>query len=154
MILEDLRKASCDGVVGVDPMGQRVRIFIDTTALFGDFPQATAFTDVLGHTATALCSLCFMRKRKHQITPETNYSVESHGARLGYARFDARRQAIRNSRPDKTVLRALGMKYHVNSSDLCKDLPAVRFSELLKFDDEVGTTINGHPVLPRFLIMH
>ena len=69
IIMKDLEKAVKEGVVGVDPDGRNVRIFIDTVSLIGDFPPAAAFTDVLGHTATAVCKIFTMRHRKGGTCP-------------------------------------------------------------------------------------
>ena len=119
VILDDLRDASINGVTATDPMGRRVRVFIDTTALFGDIPQAAAFTDVLGHSGNALCSLCHMRRRKNQNLPETNFSVETHGGRPAFVRFNERREAIRSVNPEKGVLRALGLKFENPGGQNC-----------------------------------
>ena len=71
-----------------------------------------------------------MRRRKGRVYPETNFSSETHGGQLGYARFNARRDAIRASSPHPTILRALGME----SSDKVdvESLPAVQFSKLYR----------------------
>ena len=58
IVLEDLKQSATVGVKGVDPKRRPVRIFIDTVAMYGDILQATAFKDVLGHSANALCTLC------------------------------------------------------------------------------------------------
>ena len=146
IILEDLRKSATEGIDGIDPSGRRVRIFIDTVAFFGDFPQVAAFTDVLGHSANALCSHCYMRRRKNQNVPETNFSVEIHAGRPGYCRFNARRYAIRESRPDSRILRALGMKY--DERQRSESLPAISYSKLLSSSEACFQRSDGTPVLP------
>ena len=111
-VLADLSEAARHGVHGIDPYGRKVRIFIDTVAFFGDMPQAAGFTDTLGHTSNALCTLCSMRRRKGTADPETNYSSETHGNRMCLARFNARREAIRLAQPHDKLLRKLGMLCH------------------------------------------
>ena len=148
MIVEDLKKCARRGVQGFDPKGRPVRIFIDTVALFGDFPQAAAFTDVLGHSANAMCTICSIRRRKGQNVPETNFSFELHSARPGLIRFDARRNAIRSYKPHSSVLRALGMEFdNTVNTDL---LPAVRLSNIMREAqlDDPCTTEDGGTVVP------
>ena len=145
LIMADLKKGATEGVVGTDPFGRHVRIFIDTVALLGDLPQAAAYTDVLGHTATALCTLCTMRKRKKSKHPETNYSSHVHSARMGLRRFDARRQAIRLKDGNPDLLRMLGMMDE-EYMDRCH-LPAVWYSkELRDCPVRVENTEGVHPV--------
>ena len=145
MILEDIREAAVHGVQGIDPFGRTVRIFIDTTAFFGDLPQAAAFTDVLGHTANALCTLCYMRRRKGRNVPETNFSNDTHAGRPAFMRFNARQRAIRRHDPHVGVLRALGMKYGENVT--MESLPAVRLAQLSD-GGSPRSTIKGEPVVP------
>lgn len=147
IIRDDLLHGSRHGVPGIDPFGRPVRIFVDAVGLFGDFPQAAAFTDVLGHTANALCTLCFMRRRKGQNLPETNFSSEVHSGRLGFARFNARRAAIRSARPDPKVLRALGMKYH--EAQACDELIAVRYATESSKTTSGYRTSEGRAVVPQ-----
>lgn len=128
-IMSDLERCATQGVVGFDSRGYRVRIFIDTVALFGDLPQASAFTDALGHCATAFCGLCTIRRRKGNVLPETNYSNEFHSRRTGFMRFNARRGAIRRDTDDKSILRALG--FISDSKEIAEGKPAVVFAQKL-----------------------
>ena len=125
-----------------------MRIFLDVVGFYRDFPQAAAFTDVLGHSANSMCSMCFIRRRKGQNVPETNFSVETHSGRAGYIRFDARRQAIRASHPHSSVLRALGMEYS-NSVDT-NELPAERCSSIISEAKSSNCVISVYntPVVP------
>ena len=142
MILDDLVTAAQTGVTGVDSCGRNVRIYIDTLSFLGDFPQATAYTDVLGHTATAMCNICTIRRRKGHALPETNFTSELHAGRLGYARFNERRAAIRAHAPHDQILRGLGMEYQpsVNTDEL----PAVRFADLYKPKNDTGGGSASH----------
>ena len=94
-VLEDAVKCCTEGVVGVDPLGRRTRIYLDILSLMGDLPQAHSFKDMRGHSAVPFCPLCTMRRRRHGGVPDTNFSNDIHSSRMGYARFDARRRAIR-----------------------------------------------------------
>ena len=128
VIMDDLVTAAQTGVDGVDPDGRHVRIYIDTLSFLGDFPQATAYTDVLGHTSTAMCNVCTIRRRKGHGLPETNFTSDVHSGRLAYARFNERRAAIRFHAPHEQILRGLGMEYQPTQDT--DDLPAVRFAEM------------------------
>ena len=146
MVMEDLRVGATTGVIGTDPFGRPVRIFVDVLALYGDLPQAAAYSDVLGHSATTFCNLCFMRKRKDTPLPTMNYSGHMHSLRLGFARFDERRLAIRAADFNKHTLRAIGMRrtqyWHTT------DLPAVVLSETLRQATPRFKTKNGLPPVP------
>ena len=98
-IIDDVCECARNGVTGVDPLGRRVRIYIDVMQFIGDFPQVAKYTDVLGHTADSMCSLCTIRKRKNRPVPVNNFSNHIHSGRVGYMRFDARAHAIRAARP-------------------------------------------------------
>ena len=149
LVLDDLHHSAVHGVPAVDAMGRHVRVFIDTTALFGDFPQAAAFRDVLGLRENARCSLCHMRRRKHQNIPETNFSVETHGGRPSFVRFNARRSAIRHVNHDKGILRALGMKF--DNPQAAEELPAVTFAATVARSEQKFERSDGTPVVPYHL---
>ena len=125
LIMDDLHN---NAVNGVGPDGRAIRTFIDTVSLLGDFPHATAFTDVLGHTAIELCTMCTMRRRKGTNYPEKNYYLKIHSRRLGYTRFNDRRLAIRAGNPAPKILRAVDIKYLTSVSP--EQLSAVYFSKI------------------------
>ena len=153
LIIDDISQAAREGVKGVDPNGNPIRIYIDPVCLMGDLPQAAAYTDVLGHSSNAMCTLCFTRRRKNQMLPETNYSCEFHFARCALCRFDARREAIRQSNPDKQILRRLGMEWEIDSTDL----PGVYFSRKMGIRrDQAQSTENrttAPPTCPQPLLL-
>ena len=129
-IIDDVCKYARHGIAGMDPFGRKVTIFLDVADFIGDYPQVAKYTDVLGHSADAMCSVCTIRKRKNRPTPANNYSNEIHSARAGYVRFDARAEAIRSAAPHASVLRILGM--HGPSVDVVEELPAVSLSTKMK----------------------
>ena len=142
IILSDVQNCMKYGVCSVDPNGRKVRIFLDVVSMMGDMPQAASYSDVRGHSATTFCPLCTMRRRKETRNPETNFSSDIHSTRMGYARFDARRRAIRASYKDTALHRSLGLSTH--SPEAVSKLPGVMLSELARdarteLDDSPGT---------------
>lgn len=136
-IIEDLVIAATEVTRGVDPDGRPIRIFTNMSAMMGDLPQASPFTDVLGHSANTLCMLYCMRKHKNHTFPETNYSSGQHSDRVSLVRFGARRKAIQACNLEKRTMQKLGMKMTL----LSRDLPAVHFSSNL-------TSITSCPPVP------
>ena len=128
-IIEDVCKYARHGIAGMDPFGRKVTIFLDIANFIGDYPQVAKYTDILGHSADAMCSVCTIRKRKNRPEPANNYTNDIHSARAGYVRFDVRTFAIRRATPHASVLRILGM--HGPSVDGIEQLPAVSLSKKL-----------------------
>lgn len=128
-IMDDVVETARHGIPGMDPVGRHVRIFIDVVNLLGDYPQVAKYTDILGHGADAMCSLCFVRKRKKRSLPANNYGNGIHSARVGYARFDGRTHSIRQAAPHPELVRILGM--HSDASIRAETLPAVYLSQKL-----------------------
>lgn len=127
-VLDDVHHCMTTGVCGVDPNGRKVRIFLDVVSMMGDMPQAASYSDVRGHSATTFCPLCTMRRRKDTRYPETNFTSDIQSMRMGYARFDSRRRAIRASYKDSALHRSLGLSTHI--PDAIEKLPAVMFSNI------------------------
>ena len=142
-IIDDITACARDGVKAVDPFGRSVTVFIDVVQFIGDFPQVAKYTDVAGHSADAMCSLCTVRKRKNRPTPANNFSNDIHSGRIGYTRFDARNRAIRSANAHSEVLRVLGM--HTYAKDEVAKLPAVYLSNSLA---AVAAEMDGaqHPI--------
>ena len=151
-IIDDVCDCAKYGVTGMDPLGRKVIIFLDIVNMIGDYPQVAKYTDVLGHSADAMCALCVVRKRKNRPLPVNNYSNDIHAGRVGYLRFDGRRNAIRAGNPHQEVLRVLGMQ-HDDSMEV-NLLPAVYLSNRLSAaadelargrDETVRRTRAQHP---------
>ena len=110
----------------MDPYGNAVRVFIDVVSFFGDYPAVTAMTDVRGHTATAFCTFCTMRKREEACGRNLLYSSLSHCRRLGFMRFDERTEAVRAAHPSDDVLKALG--FSTGTPAYASNSPLTRYS--------------------------
>ena len=108
-IEDDLITAATEGVVGKDPYGNEARIFVDPVSFYGDYPAVTSMTDVRGHTATAFCTFCTMRRRTQAAGRSLLHLSQAHSRRIGYMRFHKRTCAIRERNPPKDVMQALGL---------------------------------------------
>ena len=132
-IEDDLVEASTAGVVGVDPYGNVARIFVDPVSFFGDYPAVTAMTDVRGHTATAFCTFCTMRRRTQSEGRSLLHLSQAHSRRLGYMRFDARTNAIRASNPPTDMLQALGLSNDSGRTVLpAEETPLVHYARRVR----------------------
>lgn len=59
-IIDDHFTVATDGIRGVDHDSRLIRIFIDEVSMMGYPSQAAAFTDILRHSASTLCTPCCM----------------------------------------------------------------------------------------------
>ena len=95
-IVDDIVRGATTGFEGTDPFGGRVKVFLDLLANVGDYPAASACSDLMGHTANTPCSVCTFPRRKGTGTGELVYSSGIHSRRLSNIRFDERMRAIRS----------------------------------------------------------
>ena len=120
----------------MDSYGNVVKVFIDVVSFFGDYPAVTAMTDVRGHTATAFCTFCTMRKMDVACGRNLLYSSKYHGRRLGFMRFDERTDAIRSANPPDDLVQALGLSRQ--PSAYAANAPLVRYSRRIRELKEKG----------------
>ena len=145
-IEDDLITAATEGVVGKDPYGNDARIFVDSVSFYGDYPAVTSMTDVRGHTATAFCTFCTMRRRTQVEGRSLLHLSQAHSRRLGYMRFHKRTCAIRERKPPKDVMQALGLAKEDGRTLLpSEETPLVHYANRVR---ELGTNnIRSAPVM-------
>ena len=97
MFMDDISRAASEGVDGVDPHGRSVRIFLDPVTFFGDYPAAADCADVIVHRGNSFCTHCSKIKRTAAPGSATFCTPMNHSRRVGFARSEARLQAIRES---------------------------------------------------------
>ena len=129
MVMEDISRAACTGVDGIDPYGRRVRIFLDPVTFFGDYPAAALCADVVGHTGNAYCTHCTVLKRDSATGSRILCTPMNHSRRVGFMRTDARLKSIRESALKKDIYRVIGMKSRDVPSS--QGLPLLQLSENL-----------------------
>ena len=110
LIENDLITGAKEGFGSIDPFGRPVRIFIDTVAMFGDYPALSGTADVRGHNATSFCTFCTFRERPNSSLGSKIYSSSVHSKRMSAMRNDERRMQIRPHLIDERISQRLGMK--------------------------------------------
>ena len=126
LIHDDLIIGASKGFDSIDPFGRPVRIFLDTVAMFGDYPALTATTDVRGHNALAFCTFCTFRDHNRAKSGSKLYSTAWHSRRLGASRSDHRRNMIRPELRDDALQQLLG--YSTKGLQDTNNLPMVRLA--------------------------
>ena len=110
MILDDIVVAATKGIMGQDPHGAAVRIFIDPVCFFGDYVAMAEFMDHRGHNAIACCTVCTFRLLRDAPQGEYMYTTDITSGRLGSLRSDRRLQEIRLSGPTSAMCMELGIR--------------------------------------------
>lgn len=63
-IMGDIVRASTEGVGGIVPYGQPVKIFPNPMAFYANYPEISEAANVMGHTADTFCPLCAISKNE------------------------------------------------------------------------------------------
>ena len=145
LIHEDLILGASKGFPSFDPYGRPVQIFIDTVAMFGDYPALTKASDLRGHNALSFCTFCTFREHAGTASGSRLYSTAWHSRRLGAMRTDTQREMIRPELDDAYLQQLLG--YSTRDRIDSDNLPMVRLANDLR---KVGSVRNaeGKPVVP------
>ena len=146
MVMDDISRAASEGVDGVDPYGRSVRIFLDPVTFFGDYPAAADCADVIGHRGNSFCTHCSVIKRSAAPGSSILCIPMNHSRRVGFARSDARLQAIRDSPLPKDLYRAIGMKSKDEKARA--SLPLVVLSKKLSCAGQPECNDLGEEVVP------
>ena len=110
-ILPDLVKGSTEGVQGLFPNGENVRIFMDVLGFVNDYPASCHVIDSKTHTASAPCTLCSFRRYSGPETRASKYGYTLHVNENdpSACRFGDRQEALRLDRVDDETAKILGM---------------------------------------------
>lgn len=77
-IVDDLVTAASEGIDGTTPGGERVKIFVDVVGFLWDYPAATSMLGVLGHNASAPCTICTFRRLNASKAKRSRYGYKTH----------------------------------------------------------------------------
>ena len=146
IIEHDLITGAKQGFRSIDPFGRAVRIFIDTVAMFGDYPALSGTADVRGHNATSFCTFCTFRERPNSLLGSKLYTSCVHSKRLSAMRNDERRTRIRPHLIDERIAQRLGMKKC--SHEASDGLPMVKLAKSLNDLDKKMKNVNGDYIVP------
>ena len=146
LFMADISRAAVEGVIGTDPYGRSVRIFLDPVTFFADYPAAASCTDVIGHTGNAFCTHCVVSKRSNTTGSTILCTPMNNSRRVGFVRTDARIRAIRDSSLPPELLRRIGLK--LCTRDESYDLPLVQLSSILDGATRQETDCSGNEISP------
>lgn len=108
-IIPDILKGVVEGVMGVDPYGNPIRIFLDPVGFMADYPAVSSVLDVKSHTADAPCPLCSFTRKKNVAGSAYAYSVDVSSRRSANVRFAERSYKLRASGIDFACGQRIGM---------------------------------------------
>jgi len=122
LISDDIKVATTDGVLGRDPFGAPVRVYLDLCGVLADFHEASDGFQTLNHSGTAGCNLCNFRKNvsKFDKSSKNGHSTSSHSRNSAFMRTTWRHYDLHNSGMSEDEANFLGMKL---SSDDSKSTP-------------------------------
>lgn len=125
-IIDDIVKMTTEGADGWDPDGNLVKIFIDIVGFIADYPAITHTLDVMGHNATAPCSLCTFRRQLMNNRTKYGYSTNIHAECTSDLRCWERHEALRSSGISAMGLQRLGMSSACKASTEISPLNELR----------------------------
>ena len=110
-IIPDLVKGSTEGVQGLLPNGEKVRIFIDVLGFIGDYTASCHVIDSTTHTVSAPCTLCSFRRYcgPDTLASKYDYTVHVNENEPSACRFGDPQEVLRLEGVDAETARILGM---------------------------------------------
>ncbi len=145
-IVDDIVEGSLKGIETYDIYGDRVQVFLDPSAIIGDYLAAAANTDVAGHTADAFCSFCVIIRRKGGAHPEILFTNKLHSRRPSLTRFDERMDIVRTENITPAIKRHIGISCSTNEE--AWQLIAVKLARRMKeIESEVRKNDKGDKIL-------
>lgn len=145
-VIPDIVRGTVHGFEAMDPFGRKVRVFLDVVGFEGDYPEAAAVMDTLGHVGNAPCTLCSFRKKKNGDGTKHAYTSQVHNKRLAFARFSDRIDQLRMAGISNEEARLLGFKS--GNIDVTRLYPMVALAqELAKVHNHVPKNTDGVPVV-------
>lgn len=146
IIVDDVVRCMKDVVIGVDPYGRRVRIFLQVVSYFGHYPAVSTVCTLKGHTSLAFFTSCIFQKRASDTMPGIIRTFAIHGRRIGYSRFLQRMISIKNGSPSSVFCKFLGIYEDERWDDGFSDRFFLRWSESLS-KTKPFFFVDGNPVV-------
>lgn len=119
-LFDNIGKGVSETFLTRDADGCELRIFINVVVVLGDNPALNAELDVLGHTATACCNLCWFQRRKETETSCRYVHLTVLANKTQYERNYFVYRVVRDCNASSDQMRILGMKtiYYISSAPL------------------------------------
>ena len=149
-VMDDVAMGTVEGVMGTDPYGNSVRIFIDPIGFMADYPAVSSVLDVKSHTADAPCPLCSFTRRKNITGADYGYTVDIHSSRMSNVRFADRTYALREMGVDESSGKNMGM--NEGGIEILESSPLYSLHKKFKYQrHKAALTADGsHVVSPCF----
>jgi len=110
-LIEDITNSSLEGLEVVNPMGEKVRVFLDLVGVLTDFHEASDGIATYHHSGIAGCNLCNFRRDEGSRMNSSAYgynTIQSSG-NSSFQRTLLRHESIQRANPKCEELQYLGL---------------------------------------------